>query len=281
MSFQVSHNVHVCHWKLLVVVPLDLRCHRRSAMAELERNTDESVRLHQVLLEVARDFFNAQKDEHDDGDVVEYHGNNSLPFLHRTRKSFQERYPQLKDAARHTFTDILQWMHKGGVWRAFLVTAVGVVLLLGLAGLSAFILFFLSATLNAIVIGFLGSVASVGAISTLFFSSLIVIYIGAVVVAVASISTITFLCVGCASTVAGWIGFFWLVWQGLKKGIDICKTSVFMLIATLTTIAWQVSGPMRKSACKTLYKGNTSRLLHQTPKSISNCAVVRYFSTDK
>ncbi|KAI5063049.1 hypothetical protein GOP47_0021596 [Adiantum capillus-veneris] len=212
-------------------------------MAELEsKPTGESIKLHHVLRELARDFFHAQKDDHDDGDDVEYYGNSSLAFFHRTRDSFRERSPQLKEAVRHTSAEILQWMHKGGVWRAFLVTTVGVVLLLGLAGLSAFMLFFLIATFNAIVIGFLGSVASVGALTFFFFSSLIVIYVGAIIVAIMSISTITILCIGGALTVAGWIGFFWLVWQGLKKGIDICKASCFMPVATLRTIASQKSG---------------------------------------
>ncbi|MCO5588706.1 hypothetical protein L7F22_042665 [Adiantum nelumboides] len=198
-------------------------------MEKLESmHTGESVRFHHVLKEIARDFFHAHKEEDDDGHVVEYNGNSSLAFFHRTRDCFRERSPQLKEAVHHLSAEILQWMHKGGIWRALLVTTVGVVLLLGLAGLGAFMLFFLLATLNAIVIGFLGSVASVGAITLFFFSSLIVIYIAAVIVAVMSISTITFLCIGGALTVAGWIGFFWLVWQGLKKGVDICKASCLM-----------------------------------------------------
>ena len=74
-------------------------------------------------------------------------------------------------------------------------------LLLGLAGVAIFMLFFLIATVNAVAIGFLGSVASVGAFATLFFISLICIYIGAIIIAVLSISTITFVCV-CAALIA-------------------------------------------------------------------------------
>lgn len=205
-------------------------------MGEFELHSGESVKLHKVLQDAAKDFFHGHEDGHRGEDVEWPHGRSSIAFFQRTRDSFRERSPQIKEAVRNTSSDIVRWMHKGGPWRAFLVTTVGIVLLLGLAGLGAFMFFFLIATLNAVVIGFLGSIASVGAFTAFFFMSLIAIYVGALIVAVLSISTVTFLCICAALTVAGWIAFFWVLWQGFKKGVDICKASCFMSVASLTTV---------------------------------------------
>lgn len=137
-------------------------------------------------------------------------------------------------------------MHKGGPWRAFLVSTVGIVLLLALVGLGTFLLFFLAATVNAVAIGFLASVASVGAFTALFFTSLTTIYIGVLVMAVLSMSTITFFCICAALIAAGWIAFIWVLWQGLKKGIDILNTSFLVSIGTLMTVTSGGSRPYKK-----------------------------------
>lgn len=147
----------------------------------------------------------------------------STSFIHRTRESLWEKSAQIHKALRQASVELVVWMQKGSPWRAFLVSTVAIVLLLGLAGLGTFILFFLAVTLNAVAVGFLASIASVGAFTALFFSSLTAIYIGALVVAVFFISTVTFLCICAALTAAGWIAFLWVVWQGLKKGTDLLK----------------------------------------------------------
>lgn len=141
-------------------------------------------------------------------------------FIHRTRKSLWKTSPQLQESLNRTSSEIVFWMQKGSPWRAFLVSSVGVVLLLGLAGLGTFMLFFLAATLNAVAIAFLASVASVGAFAALFFTTVTTIYIGVLVMASLTISTITLFCICAALTAAGWIAFLWVVWQGLKKGAD-------------------------------------------------------------
>ena len=68
-------------------------------------------------------------------------------------------------------------------------------LLLGLLGLGSFMLFFLAITVNAVAVGFLASIASIGAFTAVFFTSLTAIYIVALVTAVISVSTTTFFCV--------------------------------------------------------------------------------------
>eukprot|EP00250_Pteridium_aquilinum_P001875 c12083_g1_i1 orf=1-378(-) len=88
---------------------------------------------------------------------------NPQAFIHRTRDTLLGKSPQLHKALHRTSSEIIQWMQKGSPWRAFLISTVGIVLLLGLAGLGTFMLFFLAATLNAVAVGFLASVASVGA----------------------------------------------------------------------------------------------------------------------
>ena len=73
----------------------------------------------------------------------------------------------------------------------FRVWQVGTITLLALTGLLVFMLFFLAATLNAIIIAFLMSLAAAGGFLALFFACLTAIYIGALSVAVFIISTTT------------------------------------------------------------------------------------------
>ncbi|MCO5600343.1 hypothetical protein L7F22_054454 [Adiantum nelumboides] len=144
-------------------------------------------------------------------------------FIHRTRESLWAKSAQFHKTLQHTSSDLALWMQKGSPWRAFVVSTGAIVALLALAGLGTFVLFFLAATLNAVAIGFLASIAAVGAFTALFFSSLVAIYIGALVMAVFLISTITFFCICAALTASGWIAFLWVVWQGLRKATDFVK----------------------------------------------------------
>ena len=68
---------------------------------------------------------------------------------------------------------------------------VGTVTFLVLTGLFIFMLFFLAATVNAIVISLLMSLAAAGGFLTLYFAFMTAIYIGALSVAVFVISTAT------------------------------------------------------------------------------------------
>lgn len=213
-------------------------------MADLDSRFGESMGLPKVLREIANDVLHGRS--HGDGDGVVIGLRSPLTFIHRTRESLREKSPQLKDGVRHTSSEIVQWMHKGGPWRAFLVSTVGIVLLLALVGLCTFLLFFLAATVNAVAIGFLASVASVGAFMALFFTSLTTIYIGFLIMAVLSISIITFFCIWVALIVAGWIAFIWVLWQGLKKGIDIFNTSFLMSVGNLMMVRSGGSRPYKK-----------------------------------
>ncbi|KAH7296364.1 hypothetical protein KP509_26G020900 [Ceratopteris richardii] len=57
----------------------------------------------------------------------------------------------------------------------------------------------------------------------LFFSSLIAIYIGALIIAAISISVITVFCICAVLTAAGSAAFVWAIWQIVKKGANLLK----------------------------------------------------------
>lgn len=69
---------------------------------------------------------------------------------------------------------------------------VGTITLVALTGLIVFMLFFLAATLNATIIALLMSLAAAGGFLALFFAFVTAIYIGALSVAIFTISTVTF-----------------------------------------------------------------------------------------
>lgn len=69
----------------------------------------------------------------------------------------------------------------------------GLIALLGLTGVAAFLVFFVIATTNTIVVALLGSMAAVGACVAVFFAALTAIYIGALSIAVFVISSIAFM----------------------------------------------------------------------------------------
>lgn len=66
-------------------------------------------------------------------------------------------------------------------------------MLVGLTGLLAFMLFFCAATVNALVISLLMSLAAAGGFLALFLACVTGIYVGALLVAVCAVSTITFI----------------------------------------------------------------------------------------
>lgn len=68
---------------------------------------------------------------------------------------------------------------------------VGTIALLMLSGLLVFLLFFVAATVNTIIVSLLVSLAAVGGFLALFFSCVAAIYIGTLLIAVIVISTAT------------------------------------------------------------------------------------------
>lgn len=75
--------------------------------------------------------------------------------------------------------------------QVFFMLQVGTITLLALTGLLVFMLFFVAATFNAIIISLLMSLAAAGGFLAFFFACVTAIYIGALSVAVFVISTAT------------------------------------------------------------------------------------------
>ncbi|KAL0463170.1 UNVERIFIED_CONTAM: hypothetical protein Slati_0204600 [Sesamum latifolium] len=120
------------------------------------------------------------------------------------------------------------WTRRGSPLRALLVVSVGTISFLALTGLLVFMLFFIAATVNAIVISLLVSLAAAGGFLAIFFTCAAVIYVGALAVAVFAISTATISAVIAVLVATGWIGFFWTLWLAAKKTGHLAKQSVSM-----------------------------------------------------
>ncbi|KAK4602477.1 hypothetical protein RGQ29_011501 [Quercus rubra] len=90
------------------------------------------------------------------------HGTDPAPLLHRIKTSVAHNVPLLREAAGNTARNVLIWTRRGSPLRALLVISVGTITLLALTGLLVFTLFFLAATVNAIVISLLVSLAAAG-----------------------------------------------------------------------------------------------------------------------
>ncbi|GMY24773.1 voltage-dependent L-type calcium channel subunit [Fagus crenata] len=148
------------------------------------------------------------------------------PLLHRIKTSVAQNAPLFREASGNTARNVLIWTRKGGPLRSLLVISVGTITLLALTGLLVFMLFFLAATVNAIVISLLVSLAAAGGFLALFFTCVTFIYIGALSAAVFVISCTTISAIIAALIATGWIGFFWTLWLATKKGLDLAKHSV-------------------------------------------------------
>ncbi|KAK3012939.1 hypothetical protein RJ639_009573 [Escallonia herrerae] len=158
----------------------------------------------------------------------------SAPLAQRIRASLSENVPLLREASRNTGRDVLLWTRRGSPLRALLVVSVGTITLLFLSGLLVFMLFFLVATVNAIVISLLMSLAAAGGFLALFFACVTGIYIGALAVAVFVISTTTISAIIAVVVATGWIGFFWTVWLATKKSAGLAKHSLSMTGSALS-----------------------------------------------
>ncbi|KAK4430453.1 hypothetical protein Salat_1346000 [Sesamum alatum] len=152
----------------------------------------------------------------------------STPMLQRIKAALSVYVPLLPDASRNTARNVLSWTRRGSPLRALLVVSVGTISLLALTGLLVFMLFFIAATINAIVISLLVSLAAAGGFLAMFFACAAVIYVGALAIAVCAISTTTFFAVIAVVVATGWIGFFWTLWLAAKKTGHLAKHSFSM-----------------------------------------------------
>ncbi|MBA0832325.1 hypothetical protein Goarm_016725 [Gossypium armourianum] len=128
--------------------------------------------------------------------------------------------------SRNTGQTLLRWTRRGSPLRALLVISIGSVAFLALTGLLTFMLIFLVATVNAIIVSLLISLAAAGGF--LFFSLACVtaIYIGAMSIAALVISIATISAIFAAMIAAGWVGFFWVIWLGTRKSVGFAKQSL-------------------------------------------------------
>ncbi|KAI3462203.1 hypothetical protein Pfo_018866 [Paulownia fortunei] len=164
----------------------------------------------------------------------------SAPLLQRIKSSLSVNIPLLREASRNTGRHVLIWTRRGSPFRALLVVSVGTIALLTLTGVLVFMLFFAVATINAVVISLLVSLAAAGGFLALFFSCVAAIYVGALSIAVFVISTATISAVIAVLIAAGWIGFFWTLWLAAKKSIGMAKHSFSMTGSAVTaySTAW-------------------------------------------
>ncbi|XP_075651139.1 uncharacterized protein LOC142621688 isoform X2 [Castanea sativa] len=90
------------------------------------------------------------------------HSTDPAPLLHRIKTSVAHNAPRLREASGNTARNVYIWTRRGSHLRALLVISVGTITLLALTGLLVFMLFFLAATVNAIVISLLVSLVAAG-----------------------------------------------------------------------------------------------------------------------
>ncbi|OWM84965.1 uncharacterized protein LOC116202608 [Punica granatum] len=158
------------------------------------------------------------------------------PFLRRAKISFYCNVPLIPQASRNSAHHLLHWTRGGSPLRALLVISVGTVTLIALTGVVVFMLFFLVATVNAIVISLLMSLAAAGGFLALFFAFVTAVYIGALVVAISFISTATFFTIVGVLVATGWAGFFLTAWLAMKKSVDLAKHSLSATQSAMSSI---------------------------------------------
>ncbi|TKY47371.1 hypothetical protein E2542_SST29431 [Spatholobus suberectus] len=130
-------------------------------------------------------------------------------LLRRIKVSVADNAPLLPEASRNSARDVILWTRRGTPFRALFVISVGTVAFVAFTGLLVFMLFFLVATINAVVILLLMSLAAAGGFLALFFTFVTAIYIGALSVAIFAISVTTFWAIVAILIITGWIGFIY------------------------------------------------------------------------
>ncbi|KAL6521357.1 hypothetical protein OROGR_017926 [Orobanche gracilis] len=121
--------------------------------------------------------------------------NSNAPLLQRIKSSLSVNIPLLLQASRNTGRHVMIWTRRGSPLRALLVVSVGTIALLTLTGFLVFMFLFAAATIHAVIISLIVSLAAVGGFLALFFACVAAIYIGALIVAVVVISTATFVAI--------------------------------------------------------------------------------------
>lgn len=147
-------------------------------------------------------------------------------LVHRIKTTASRNWPLLPEAARNTGRRVLLWTRQGTALRSLLVVSVGTVTFLALTGCLVFMLFFLVATMNAIVISLLLSLAAAGVFLAFFFTCVAAVYVGALFIAAFVISTATISTIIAVLFVAGWVGFVYSMWLLIKKSVDLASHSL-------------------------------------------------------
>ncbi|CAL0317716.1 unnamed protein product [Lupinus luteus] len=160
---------------------------------------------------------------------------NTVPVLQRIKTSLARDVPLIPEASRNTAHHILLWTRAGTPLRSLLVISVGTITLVSLTGLLVFMLFVLAATINAVVISLLISLAAAGGFLALFFAFVTAIYIGALSVAIFAISTAVFWTTVATLITTGWVAFFYTVWLVTSKSLGFAKHSLSATGSAITT----------------------------------------------
>ncbi|CAJ1970881.1 unnamed protein product [Sphenostylis stenocarpa] len=145
--------------------------------------------------------------------------------------------PLFPEASRNYTRQLLIWSRQGSPLQRLLCISVGIVALVTLSGLVAFMVFFLAATINAILVSLLISLAVAGGFLALFFVFVTAIYIGALSVAIFALSTVTFWAVVAVVITSGWVGFLYTLWLVTRKSLGFAKQSLSVTGSAITTYA--------------------------------------------
>lgn len=159
-----------------------------------------------------------------------------MPLIQRTRHAFVEKGPILKEVLCDLAGDLVRWVQCGGPWQGALVIVVGLILLLALTVFGVFMLFFLAATIYAITIGLLLSLATVVGFMAIVFTCLAVFYVGALASAAFVISITTLLTIAAVVVASGSVAFVWFVWQSARKSLNMAKDSLVITSSALSSI---------------------------------------------
>ncbi|XP_058748051.1 uncharacterized protein LOC131620886 [Vicia villosa] len=148
--------------------------------------------------------------------------------------------PFIPEASRNYTRRVLLWSRQGSPFRPLLLISVGTIALVALTGLVTFILLLLVATINAIIVSLLISLAVAGGFLALFFALVTATYIGALSVAIFAISTVTFWTTVAIVITTGWVGFLYTVWLVTRKSIGFAKQSLSASGSAISTYsaAW-------------------------------------------
>ncbi|KAF6168662.1 hypothetical protein GIB67_005274 [Kingdonia uniflora] len=147
-------------------------------------------------------------------------------LFQRIKTCFDDNGDSLREGFRRTTRNLLHWTKQGSPIRALLVISVGTCTFLALSGFLVFMIFFVGATINAIIISLLVSLAAAGGFLAIFFAFMTAIYIGALSVAAFVIASTTITTIFAILITTGWIGFFFTLWMAAKKSAGLAKHSL-------------------------------------------------------